>query len=79
MRTKRRRSLRRAWQVPIWPWSRHVALALATGLACGTAVARYPDVIALAPPYAAILGTLVIYPVLVATWWHFSPNGGQRR
>jgi hypothetical protein len=62
-----------------WPLSGHVVLALATGLACGTAVARYPDVIVLAPPYAAILGTLVIYPVLVATWWHFSPNGGRRR
>jgi hypothetical protein len=42
-------------------------------------VARYPDVIALAPPYAAILGTFVIYPVLVATWWHFSPSGGRGR
>jgi hypothetical protein len=79
VRTKQRRSLRRAWQVLIWPLSGHVALALATGLACGTAVARYPDVIALAPPYAAILGTLVIYPVLVATWWHFSASGGRGR
>jgi hypothetical protein len=42
MRTKRRRSLRRAWQVMTWPLSGHVALALATGLACGTAAARYP-------------------------------------
>jgi hypothetical protein len=30
-----------------------------TGLACGIAAARYPDVIG--PPYAAILGTLIIY------------------
>jgi hypothetical protein len=34
--------------------------ALGTGLACGIAAARYPDVIG--PPYAAILGTLIIYP-----------------
>ena len=79
MRTKRRPSLRRAWQVLTWPLSGHVVLALATGLACGAAVARYPDVIALAPPYAAILGTFVIYPVLVATWWHFSASGGRGR
>jgi hypothetical protein len=62
-----------------WPLSGHIVFALATGLACGTAVARYPDVIALAPPYATILGTLVIYPALVATWWHFSPSGGRGR
>ena len=79
MRRTTRRALRRAWRTMTWPLSGHIVFALATGLACGAAVARYPDVIALAPPYAAILGTLVIYPVLVATWWRFSPSGGRGR
>jgi hypothetical protein len=52
-------------------------LALATGLACGTAASRYPDVIELAPPYAAIAGTLILYPVMVAMWWHINPPGGR--
>jgi hypothetical protein len=60
-----------------WPLSGHIALALATGFACGTAAARYPDVIE--PPYAAILGTLVIYPVMIAAWWHLNPPGGRER
>ena len=78
MRTKaRRRSLRRAWRVMTWPLSGHVALALATGLACGIAASRYPDVIE--PPYAAILGTLILYPVTVAMWWHLNPPGGRGR
>jgi hypothetical protein len=62
MKTGTRRSLRRVWRVMTWPLSGHVALALATGLACGVAASRYPDVIE--PPYAAILGTLVIYHCL---------------
>ncbi len=65
-----RRSLRRAWRVMTWPLSGHVALALGTGLTCGGMIA---------PPYAAILGTLVVYPVIVATWWHLSPPGGRGR
>ena len=39
---KRRRSLRRAWRVMIWPLSGHIALALGTGLAFGIADAHYP-------------------------------------
>jgi hypothetical protein len=77
MKATTRRSLRRAWRAMTWPLSGHLALALATGLACGTAAARYPDMIA--PPYAAILGTLVVYPVIVVTWWHFNPPPGGRR
>jgi len=50
-----------------WPLSGHVALALATGLAGGIAAARYPT--AISPPYAAILGALVVYPAMVAMWW----------
>jgi hypothetical protein len=33
----------------------------------------------MAPPYAAILGTVVLYPVMVAMWWHLHPPGGRRR
>ncbi len=60
-----------------WPLSGHLALALATGLACGIAAARYPDMIA--APYAAILGTLVVYPVMVAVWWRLNTLGGRGR
>ena len=68
MRTRaRRRSLRRAWRVMTWPLTGHVALALATGLACGIATAHCPMVIS--PPYATIIGTLVVYPAMVALWW----------
>jgi hypothetical protein len=74
---KTRRSLRRAWQVITWPLSGHIALALGAGLAFGTAAAHYSNVIS--PPYAAILGTLVVYPMVVATWWYFNPPGGSGR
>ena len=77
MKATTRRSLLRVWRVITWPVSGHVALALGMGLACGTAAARYPGMIS--PPYAAILGTLVIYPVIVAAWWHLSPPGGRGR
>jgi hypothetical protein len=40
---------------------RHAALALATGLVCGVLSSRIGGMIS--PPYAAILGTLVVYPV----------------
>jgi hypothetical protein len=68
MRTRaRRRSLRRVWRMVPRLLAGHTALALATGLACGIAAAHYPVV--LSPPYAAILGTLVVYPAMVAMWW----------
>jgi hypothetical protein len=75
--TKRRRSLRRAWRAMTWPLSGHVALALATGLACGILASRYPS--AIEPPYAAILGTLVLYPTMVTAWWRLNSLGGRRR
>jgi hypothetical protein len=31
------------------------------------------------PPYAAILGTLIIYPVMVAAWWHLNAPRGRDR
>jgi hypothetical protein len=67
MRKTTRRSLRRAWRTMTWPLSGHIVFALATGLACGIAAARYPDVIS--PPYATLVGTLVVYPVMVGMWW----------
>src|SRR6266705_2229754 len=72
-----RRSFRlggRAWRVMTWPLSGHVALALATGLACGIAASHYPDLIA--PSSAAIIGTLALYLVMVAAWWRLNSLGG---
>jgi hypothetical protein len=62
----RRRSLRRVWLMT-WPLSGHIALALGTGLALGIADAHYATVIS--PPCAVIVGTLVVYPAMVAMWW----------
>jgi len=77
MKATTRRSLLRVWRVMTWPLSGHVALALGTGLACGSAAARYPEMIA--PPYAAIIGAVVAYPAIVATWWYFTPPGASGR
>jgi hypothetical protein len=76
MRTVRR-SLRRAWQMITWTLSGHIIFALATGIVCGIAAVRYPEVIS--PPYAAILGALVVYPVMVAMWWRLHRPGGSGR
>ena len=62
MIARRRRRVRNV----IWPLPTHIAFALATGLACGTAASRYPDVIQ--PPGAAILGTLILYPAMAVAW-----------
>jgi hypothetical protein len=67
MKIATRRSLRRIWWAVSWPLSDHLVFALATGLASGAAVAHYTDVIF--APYAAILGTLVIYPLILVIWW----------
>jgi len=45
---------------------RHAALPLATGLVCGGLASRIGGMIS--APYAAILGTLVVYPAPVAVW-----------
>ena len=79
MRRTTRRSLRQAWRTMTRPLSGHIVFALATGLACGTAVARYPDVIALAPPYAALVDTLIVYPAMVGMWWRLHRPGGNHR
>ena len=56
-----------------WPLAGHVVFALGTGFACGIAATHYPDVIA--PPYAAILGTVALYPVMVVMWRHLDSSG----
>jgi hypothetical protein len=33
----------------------------------------------ISPPYAAMLGTLVVYPVMVAMWWRLHRPGGSGR
>jgi hypothetical protein len=66
---RRRRALRRAWRAMTWPLSAHIVFALATGLACGLAVAHYEK--GIPPPYAAALGMLVVYPLVVAAWRGF--------
>src|SRR5271155_102672 len=72
-----RRSLGRGWQMITWPLWSHIIFALATGIACGIVAARYPEVIS--PLDAAILGTLVVYPVMVAMWWRLHRPGGSDR
>jgi energy-converting hydrogenase Eha subunit C len=53
-----------------WPLSGHIVFALVTGLVCGIAARGYPDVIA--PPYAAIVGTLMVYPLILMIWWRLT-------
>ena len=77
MKTTTRRSLRHAWRVMTWPLAGHIVFALGIGFACGMVATRYPEV--MAPPYAAIFGTVVLYPVMVAMWWHLHSPGGRRR
>jgi hypothetical protein len=50
----------------IWVSPRHAALALVTGALCGALAARIGGPIF--SPYAAIVGTLVGYPALLALW-----------
>jgi len=76
MRTATRRSLRRAWRMMTWPLSGHLAVTLGTGLACAIS-ARYHDV--MAPLYAAILGTFVVYPMVLVIWWQLNRSRGNGR
>jgi hypothetical protein len=60
-----------------WPLSGHIVFALATGLVFGLAAGHYREVIP--PPYAAALGTFVVYPLMVAAWWRFHRPSGIGR
>jgi hypothetical protein len=51
----------------VWVSPRHIALALVLGLLCGAAASRIDGSI-IAPPYAATLGTLVLYPLVMFLW-----------
>jgi len=61
----------------LWVSPLHGALALATGIVSGGLASRIGGMIS--PPYAAILGTLVVYPALVAVWRLVPRPGRQRR
>jgi hypothetical protein len=67
MKAATRRSLRRLWRAMSWPLPGHIVFALATGLTSGITAAHYPDVISTV--HAAILGTVVLYPLMVLIWW----------
>jgi hypothetical protein len=77
MKATTRRSLLRVWRAMAWPLSSHLALALATGLACGITASHYPDVVS--PSYAALLGTFVVYPLMLAIWCYLHRPGGNSR
>jgi hypothetical protein len=61
----------------VWVSPRHAALALATGLVCGGLASRIDGMIS--PSYAAILGTLVVYPTLIAMWRRMPQPEWRRR
>jgi hypothetical protein len=56
-----------------WPLPGHIVFALGTGVACGTVATHYPEV--MAPVYAAMLGTVALYPVMVVMWLHLDSSG----
>jgi hypothetical protein len=64
--SKAKRSLFRRVARVVWVSPRHFALAFATGVVCGALAAR--DIGRIAPPYAAIIGTIVVDPVLIGAW-----------
>jgi hypothetical protein len=61
----------------VWVSPRYAALALATGLVCGGLASRIGGMIS--PPYAAILGALVLYPTLVVVWRRMPRPEWRRR
>src|SRR3954452_7819576 len=65
-RASKRFSLIRRIGRAIWLSPLHIGLALTTGLGCGAVAARHETLIS--APVAAILGTVVAYPALVAIW-----------
>jgi hypothetical protein len=50
--------------------------ALGTGLASGILAQHYPQVLSIS--LAMLLGTIVLYPLMVAMWWHLHRPGGRR-
>jgi hypothetical protein len=76
MKATTRRSLRRVWRAMSWPLPGHLVFALATGVASGATAAHYPDVIS--PPYAAILGAVILYPLMLTIWWRLHRFKGKQ-
>ena len=75
MKTATRRSLRRAWRILTWPLAAHIVFALGTGFACAVVSSNYVQV--MAPPFAAIFGVFLLYPVMVVVWWtSIDPEAG---
>lgn len=75
-RAAKKPSLIRRLAHGVWISPRHAALALTMGLVCGAVGARTGGPIS--PPYAAIIGTLIGYPALVAIWRRLPGAGGRR-
>jgi hypothetical protein len=50
--------------VMTWPLAGHIVFAIGTGFACAVLVTSYPVVIS--PQYAALFGTFILYPAMVA-------------
>lgn len=55
---------------------RHIVMALATGLVCGALASRTNLLVS--PPYAATIGSLILYPLLVTTWQRIARFGWVR-
>jgi hypothetical protein len=71
MKATTRRSLRRVWHlVENWQVPAHIGLALSMGLFLGLVAQDYPSVIA--PPVAAMIVTLILYPVMLTVWWRLN-------
>ena len=61
----------------VWVSPRHITLALVLGLLCGTIASRIDGSI-IAPPYAATLGTLILYPLVMILWRRLTRFGRRR-
>jgi hypothetical protein len=71
MKATSRRSLRRAWYLAgSWQVLAHLNLALGMGLFMGLVAQGYPSVIA--PSVAAMIGTFILYPVMLTVWWRLN-------
>jgi hypothetical protein len=69
--------LRRAWFLAAgWQLPAHLGLALGLGLICGMLARRYQSMI---PPLdAVIIGTCMLYPLLLTIWWRLRRPGNSR-
>ena len=75
-RVTKKPSLIRRLGRAVWVSPGHAALALTTGLVCGALATRVR--VPISPPYAAILGTLLLYPFMLAIYWRLHRPRGKR-